>query len=94
MLSHPAAASYMLSGKHGGDMTEIARRAVEVLARAPLRWCDDCLARELNLSRRQQAQAITGVLEETPRYERYVGACDFCKDPSKTVIEWKGNPVA
>lgn len=75
-------------------MTEIARRLINVLARAPLSWCDDCLARELQLPRRQQAQAITGVLEEMARYERGVGACDFCKEPSKTVIEWRGNSDA
>lgn len=72
-------------------MTEIASQLLLVLARAPLRWCDDCLARELELPRRQQAQAITGVLEELPRYERGIGACDFCKKTSKMVIEWKGN---
>jgi hypothetical protein len=75
-------------------MTDIARRLINVLARAPLRWCDDCLSRELQLSRRQQAQAITGVLEELPAYERGRGACDWCKEPSKTVIEFKGNSNA
>lgn len=75
-------------------MTKIARDVVNVLARAPLRWCDDCLAQELQLPRRQQAQAVTGVLEETPQYERYRGACDQCREPSKMVTEWKGNPGA
>ena len=72
-------------------MTQIARKVIDVLARAPLSWCDDCIARELGLARRQQAQAVTGVLEETPRYERGRAMCDYCKQ-TKTVIEWKGNP--
>lgn len=70
-------------------MTEIARRAIEQLNDSPIPWCDDCLARELGLPRRQQAQAITGVLEETPLYERYRGACGRCNDAPKMVIARK-----
>lgn len=70
-------------------MTDIARRAIECLNASPAPWCDDCLAKELGLPRRQQAQAITGVLEETPLYDRYRGACGRCHDEPKMVISKK-----
>ena len=79
----------MLRGKHGGGMTDIARRVIELLASPPIPWCDDCIARELELPRRQQAQAVTAVLEETHLYDRYRGTCHGCDDASKMVISRK-----
>ena len=70
-------------------MTGIARRLIDHLEQSPSPWCDDCLTRDLGLARRQQAQAVTGVLEETPLYDRYRGACGHCKDGAKMVISRK-----
>lgn len=70
-------------------MTEIARRIIERLDTPPMSWCDDCLQKELGLPRRQQAQAVTGVLEETSLYDRYRGACSRCDDAPKMVIAKK-----
>lgn len=75
-------------------MTEIARRLIERLETPPIPWCDDCLARELGLPRRQQAQAVTGVLEETRLYDRYRGACSQCDEAPKMVIARKAINVA
>jgi hypothetical protein len=70
-------------------MTEIAQSVIKLLASPPIPWCDDCIARELKLPRRQQAQAVTGVLEETGQYDRYRESCSQCEDAPKMVISIK-----
>lgn len=70
-------------------MTEIARQVIDRLNESPAPVCDDCLRVELGLARRQQAQAVTGVLEETPLYQRYRGTCAVCHDAPKMVISRK-----
>jgi len=50
-------------------------------------FCDDCLASELQLARRQEAAVITATLGLTSDYVRERGTCSICKnDKSKYVI--------
>jgi hypothetical protein len=67
-------------------MTEGPRRLIARLDELKQAWCDNCLADDLGLPRRQQAQAITGVLEEIPLYRRYHGECASCGEGPKMVI--------
>jgi hypothetical protein len=42
-------------------------------------YCDGCIARELNLSRPQQVQAVTSALvTATSRFQRFPGSCYGC----------------
>jgi len=48
-------------------------------------FCDDCIAEILNLSRRQQANRVTGALGTTDNFLRKKGMCSGC-DKEKIVI--------
>jgi hypothetical protein len=48
--------------------------------------CDDCLAKELKLARRQQANRATNALATTRNFIRDKGVCSLC-GARKKVIE-------
>ena len=63
----------------------IAQRVNQFLSRrAPTAFCDDCIAKELSLSRRQ-AQRVTSVLGMTT-FHRAEGSCSVCEEMRKKVI--------
>jgi hypothetical protein len=49
-------------------------------------YCDDCIARELKLPRRQQASRATKTLSTTRNFCREKGICSLC-GARKNVIE-------
>jgi hypothetical protein len=69
-------------------MPTVAERIHEYLTKRPVPICDDCLAKELGLSQRQQAAAVTAVLGLTRDFNRYDGACKDCIGPPKKVISY------
>jgi len=52
-------------------------------------YCDDCIAKECNLKRRQQAQRVAEPLAQTDEYIRDVGSCCSCSSMNKKVIRAK-----
>ena len=46
-------------------------------------YCDDCLFRELRLSRRQQANRVTMALGVTSEFQRAPGPCSGCAEEKK-----------
>lgn len=48
-------------------------------------YCDDCIAKELNVSRRQ-ANRVANALSRTANFNRERGSCSLC-DAEKKVIE-------
>ncbi|PYX28223.1 MAG: hypothetical protein DMG77_16605 [Acidobacteria bacterium] len=48
-------------------------------------YCDDCIAKQLDLSRRQQAQRVTIALAVTKDFVRQIGTCPECKGRDKFV---------
>ena len=63
----------------------IAQRVNQFLSRrAPAAFCDDCIAKELSLSRRQ-AQRVTSALGMTT-FRRAEGSCSVCEEMRKKVI--------
>jgi hypothetical protein len=65
------------------------RVAVLLQQKQPDAFCDDCLRIMVGLKRRQQAQAVTSVLGDTPEFQRQVGACMSC-EAEKTVTSYVG----
>ena len=62
-------------------MATVAERVVEFLQdKAPSALCDDCISREMALSRRQQAYHVTNVLGLTRDYHRERAKCSHCKE--------------
>jgi hypothetical protein len=49
-------------------------------------FCDDCIAEQLHLKRRQQARNSTSALGTTDDFERGGGVCSFCGKTKKEVI--------
>jgi hypothetical protein len=45
----------------------------------PKPFCDDCIAKELGLARRQLVQPITAALGLTTDYRKEKGTCSLCK---------------
>ena len=57
----------------------IAERVNEfITAKRPAAFCDDCIAEELELSRRQQAHRVTSALGTTSNFQRGQGICSRC----------------
>ncbi len=46
--------------------------------RRPGQYCDDCIADNLRLKRRQQAQRVTSALGTTADFDRTLGVCSMC----------------
>ena len=67
-------------------MPTVADRIAEYLTNRPVPICDDCLAKELGLERRQQAAAVTLALGTTNESNRYHGSCADCVERQKQVI--------
>lgn len=67
-------------------MPTVANRIAEYLLNRPVPICDDCLARALDLKRRQQAAVVTLALGATRDFHRYDGSCTDCFGPPKKVI--------
>jgi hypothetical protein len=64
----------------------IAERVNALIAGGrPAAFCDDCITNELDLSRRQFAHRVTGILGATDNFVRQRGACSTC-GKTKTVI--------
>jgi AraC-like DNA-binding protein len=62
-------------------MATVAERVIKFLQdKRGNAICDDCIAREMGLSRRQQAYHVTNVLGLTRDYERQIGPCSHCKE--------------
>lgn len=43
-------------------------------------YCDDCLASELRLANRQQANTHTGTLAQTSDFTKTKGTCSVCQE--------------
>jgi hypothetical protein len=54
-------------------------------AHRPALFCDDCIADKLGLSRRRQANRVTGTLGKTSRFWRAVGACSVCEKHKQVI---------
>jgi hypothetical protein len=48
-------------------------------------YCDDCLAKELKLSRRQQANRATNALSSARNFYRRRGFCSLCGKEKKVI---------
>jgi hypothetical protein len=48
--------------------------------------CDDCIAKELGLPRRQEAQAATAALSATREFTRSRGQCSRCSDSRDKLV--------
>jgi len=48
-------------------------------------YCDDCIAKQLELSRRGQASRITRALSTTSNFLRDKGACSICGAVKKVI---------
>jgi hypothetical protein len=53
-------------------------------------FCDDCIAHELGLTRRQRAQRVTVSLGLTSDYERSPGICCVCKNDRPKLVTRAG----
>ncbi len=75
----------MLSGKHEGVMSVSERVSAFLTAQRPSRFCDDCMAESLELSR-HDVQKGSSALETTDSFHRAWGICSMC-EKGKKVIE-------
>ena len=48
-------------------------------------YCDDCIAKQVKLPRRQQAQRATDALSQTNEFTRYSGTCSLCGSVKKVI---------
>jgi hypothetical protein len=48
-------------------------------------FCDDCLQKLVKLKLRQQAQRVTGALEQTREFTREEGTCSNCGKEKKVI---------
>ena len=64
-------------------MPTVFERIHDYLVRRPVSICDDCLAKALNMPRRQQAAAVTIALGTTPDFRRYGGRAPIVSDHQK-----------
>lgn len=56
-----------------------------ITGRKPKAFCDDCIKEQLGLSRRQQAQRVTGALATTDCFQRASGICSICGSEKKVI---------
>jgi len=49
------------------------------------RFCDDCIAKTLDLARRQQAQQATAGLGQTAQFRRIDAPCSDCGNSKRTI---------
>jgi hypothetical protein len=61
-------------------MTEAEQIVAFLQNKRPERFCDDCIADELGLRRRQRAERVTLPLGLTSDYERSKGACSCLQE--------------
>ncbi len=54
-------------------------------AQRPSRFCDDCIAKSLELSRRHEIQRITNALGTTDSFHRALGICSMCGKEKKVI---------
>lgn len=67
------------------DSNTIPGRVSEWLRQHKHAYCDDCIADELNLPRRQQAQRSTDALSQTREFTRDSGRCTLCGLDKKVI---------
>ncbi len=67
------------------DANSIPRRVSEWLREKKGAYCDDCIAKQLKLPRRQQAQRATDALSQTNEFTRYSGTCSLCGSVKKVI---------
>jgi hypothetical protein len=48
-------------------------------------YCDDCIAKELGLARRQQANRASNALSSTLNFNRERGFCSLCGAEKKVI---------
>jgi hypothetical protein len=75
----------MLGGKNGVTVTIPERITNFLREREGTPYCDDCIAKQLGLERRQQAQQATSALGQTGKFLRSKGLCFDC-NKDKLVI--------
>ena len=51
----------------------------------PDTFCDDCIAEQLDLSRRQQANRVTSALATTDNFRREIDSCSLCGKEKKVI---------
>lgn len=67
-------------------MQTVPERVYAHISKSERALCDDCIAEELDLPNRHQAQQQTAAFAVTPLFVRYHGRCDGC-GKTKGVIE-------
>jgi hypothetical protein len=76
----------MLGVTHGGPIMSRAQDINDfVKRREPAAFCDDCIAKKLELPRRQQSAAITETLGTTTDFTREHGLCSVCASEKKVI---------
>ena len=51
----------------------------------PDAFCDDCIAEQLDLSRRQEANLVTITLATTDNFQREIDNCSLCREVKKVI---------
>ena len=70
----------------GRKRMKVPERVAQFLKdKQPARYCDDCLADQLELERRQQAQQATAALAAGSGFLREKGRCSLCGKTAKLV---------
>ena len=67
-------------------MTEAEQIVAFLQQNRPKRYCDDCIADELKLKRRQRSQRVTIALALTSDYQRQPGTCFVCRNDRKKLV--------
>jgi hypothetical protein len=70
---------WLLHGARPVRSKQIAKRFAEFLTdRRPAAFCDDCMAHQLGLNDRRQANKVSRALAMKSAFWRTVGACSVC----------------
>ncbi len=75
----------MLGAKHEGVMSIPDRVNAFLTVRRPNRFCDDCIAKSLELGQRKDAQHATSTLETMGSFHRALGVCSMCGKEKKVI---------
>ena len=67
------------------DSNTIPRRVSEWLHEKRDAYCDACIAKQVKLPRRQQAQRAADALSQTNEFTQYTGTCSLCGSVKKVI---------
>ncbi len=77
--------SYILSGKHEGAMSIPERVNAFLTAQRPNRFCDDCIAENLEFRGRREVRQATSALGTTDSFHRAQGVCSTCGKEKRVI---------